>query len=90
MIGLLHELLQQVKYEDVDTLKDVIHIVEKKKVSLESTPIILPKDTADIHHTLLRASSLTYTFHPSNVYSRMKATMEQLVSQMTQLSVHLL
>ena len=29
MIGLLPELLQQVKYEGVDTLEDVIRIAEK-------------------------------------------------------------
>jgi hypothetical protein len=90
MIGMLPELLQQVKYEGVDTLKDVICITEKKKASLESTRIISPKDVTNIHPTSLRASSSTSMLHPSNMPSRMEAAMEQLVSQMTQLSVHLL
>ena len=89
MIGLLSELLQQMKYEGVDTLEEVIRIAEKKEASLESTPIIPSKDTADIQHTSLRTSSSTSTLHPSNTPSRMEAAMEQLVSQMTQLSVHL-
>ena len=90
MIGLLPELLQQVKYEGVDTLEDVICIAEKKEASLESTPIIPPKGATDIHPTSLRASSSTNTLHPSNTPSRMEVAMEQLVSQMTQFSVHLL
>lgn len=90
MIGLLPELLQQVKYEGVDTLEDVIRIAEKKEASLESTPIIQTKDATDIHPTSLRALSSTSTLHPSNAPSRLEAAMEQLVSQMTQLSVHLL
>ena len=89
MIGLLPKLLQQVKYKGVDTLEEVIRIAEKKKVSLESTPIIPSKDTADIQHTSLQTSSSTSTLHPSNMLSRIKADMEQLVSQMTQVSVHL-
>ena len=90
MIGLLPELLQQVKYEGVDILEDVICIAEKKEASLESTPIIPPKGVTDIHPTSLRASSSTNTLHPSNTPSRMEVAMEQLVSQMTQLSIHLL
>ena len=90
MIGLLPGLLQQVKYEGVDTFKEVIRIAEKKEASLESTPIIPSKDTSDIQHTSLRTSSSTSTLHPSNTPSRMEAAIEQLVSQMTQFSVHLL
>jgi hypothetical protein len=78
------------KYEGVDTLKDVIRIAKKKEVSLESTSILLPKDTTNIHPTPLRASSLTNTLHPSNTPSKMETITEQLVSQMTQLSIHLL
>jgi hypothetical protein len=89
MIELLPELFQQVKYKGVDTLND-IHIAEKKEGSLKSTPIILPKDSIlDIYLTPLRASSLTNTFYPSNKPSRIVAAMEQRVSQITQLSVHL-
>ena len=80
LIGLLPELLQQVKCEGVDTLEDVIRIAEKKEASLESTPTIPPKDTTNIHPTLLRASSSTSTLHPSNTPSQMEAAMEQLVS----------
>ena len=90
MFGLLPELLQQIKYEGVKILEDVIRIAENKEASLESIPIISPKDTTDIHPTSLWASSLTSTLHPSNTPSRMEAHIEQLVSQMTQLSVHLL
>ena len=39
MIGLLPELLQQVKYKGVDTLEEVIRIAKKKEASLETTPI---------------------------------------------------
>ena len=90
MIGLPPELLHQVKYEDVDTLEDVIRIAKKKEASLKLTPIIPPKDTTDIHPTSLRASSSTSMLHPSNTPSQIEAAMEQLVSQMIQLSVHLL
>jgi hypothetical protein len=76
MIGLLPELFQQVKYEGVDTLKDVICITEKNKASLESILIISPKDAMDIHLISLRALSSTSTFHTSNTPSRMKATMK--------------
>jgi hypothetical protein len=69
-------------------LEDVIRIAEKKKVSLESTLKILPKDATDIHPTSLGASFLICTFHSFNTPSRMEAAMEQLVLQMTQLSVH--
>ena len=86
MIKLLLKLLQQVKYEGVDTLEDVICIVEKKEGSFELTPIIPPKDTADIHHTSLRASSSTNTLHSSNTSSQMEAAMEQPMSQITQLT----
>ena len=51
MIGLLSELLQQMRYEGVNTLEDVIHIAEKNEASLESIPTKAPKDTADILHT---------------------------------------
>lgn len=64
MIGLLPELLQQVKYKGVDILEEVIRITEKKEASLKSTPIIPPKDTADIQHTSLRTSSSTSMLHP--------------------------
>ena len=74
----------------MDTLEDVMRIAKKNEVSLESTLIISLKDTTNIHSTPLRASSLTSTLYPSNTPSRMEAAMEQLVSQMTQLSVHLL
>ena len=90
MIGLLSDLLQQVKYEGVDTLKNVIYITEKKEASLELTSIISPKDTTYIHATPLPASSLISMLHPSNTLSRMEAVMKQLVSQIIQLSVHLL
>ena len=69
MIGLLPELLQQVVYEGVDTLEDVIRNAEKKEASLESTLIIPPKDTTDIHPISLQASSSTSTLHPSNTPS---------------------
>jgi hypothetical protein len=62
MIGLLPELLQQVKYEGVDTLEDVIRIAEKKEASLKSTPIIPTKDATDIHLTSLRTSSIQRAF----------------------------
>ena len=39
MIGLLPELLQQVKYKGVDTLEEVIRIAKKKDASVETTPI---------------------------------------------------
>ena len=71
MIRLLPELLLQVKYEVVDTLEDILCIAEKKEASMESIPIIPPKDTAYILHTLLRASFLTNTFHSSNTPSKM-------------------
>ena len=64
MIGLLPELLQQVKYKGMDILEEVIRITEKKEASLKSTPIIPPKDTADIQHTSLRTSSSTSMLHP--------------------------
>ena len=78
------------KYEGVNTLEEVIRIAEKKEASLESTPIISSKDTADIQHTSLRTSSSTSTLHPSNTPSKMEAALEQLVLQMTELSVQLL
>jgi len=71
-------------------LEEVIRIAEMKEASLESTPVISPKDTTDIHHTSLRVLSLTNTFHLSNKPSRMEAAMEQFVSQMTQLNIHFL
>ena len=90
LIGLVPELLQQVKYEGLDILEEVIRIAEKKEASLESTLIMPPKDTANIQHTPLRASFSTNTLHSSNTPSKMEVVMEQLVSQMTQISVHLL
>ena len=53
MIRLLPELLQQVKYEEMDTLEEIIRIAEKMEASLESTPIIPSKDMAVIQHTSL-------------------------------------
>ena len=44
MIRLLPELLQQVKYEEIDILEEIIRIAEKKEASLELTPIIPSKD----------------------------------------------
>ena len=90
MIKLLPVLLLQVKYEVVDTLEDILYIAKKKEASLELTPIIPPKDTADILHTPLRASSSTSTLHSSNTPSKMETAMEELVWQITQFRVHLL
>ena len=56
MIGLLPELLQQVKYEGVGTLEDIICIAENKEANLKSILIISPKDTTDIH-----------TMHPNSI-----------------------
>ena len=64
------------KYEGVNTLEDIIHIAKKKEASLESTPIIPPKDMMDFHHTPLRASSSISMLHASNMPSRMEATIE--------------
>lgn len=90
MIGLLPELFQQVKYEGVDTLEDVIRNAEKKEASLEFTPMTSPQNIAKTNITLVGTSSSTIPIQTPNTHSRMAVAMEQLVSQMTQLSVHLL
>ena len=75
MIGLLPKLLQQVKYKGVDTLEDVIRIVEKN-FELVWISMIPPMDMADSQQTSLRASSSTSTLHPSNTLLKMEATMK--------------
>lgn len=57
---------------------------------MKSTPILPLKDSIDIHLTPLRASYSTSAFYSSHKLSRMVAALKQLVSQITQLSVHLL
>lgn len=57
MIKLILELLQQVKYEGVNTLEDVIHVAEKKDASLEFISMTLPQDIAKTDVTLVWASS---------------------------------
>ena len=70
MIELQHKLLQQVKYEGVDTLEDVIGIVERKEASFKLTSILPPKDIIDIHPISFRASSSINTLYPSNTLLR--------------------
>lgn len=77
------------KYEGVYTLEDVIRISEKKNASLESSPIILLGDTTEVNATSLGALPLTSLFQPLYTPSRMDVAMKQLMSQMTQLSIHL-
>lgn len=70
MIKLLPKLLQQVKYKNVNTLEDVIHITENKKANLESTLIISPEDATEVHASSLGALSSTSLFQPLNTPSR--------------------
>ena len=68
MIELLLELFQQVKYEDINTLEVVIHIIEKKETNLESTPIISLEDTMKVNAMSLGASSSKVRFsHPTRL-----------------------
>ena len=76
MVGLLPELLQQVRYEGINILEDVIRIAEKNEASLEPILILLPKDTTDVHLTPLRTSSSATTFFPSNMPSKIEAAMK--------------
>lgn len=84
MIGLLLQLLQQVKYEDVDTFEQVILIAEKKKSSLGSTPIVSQKAVADIHGKPMEiSSSSSVLYRPIDSTSWMEVDMKQLVSQIS-------
>ena len=74
--GLLSKLLQQVKYEGVDILEDVIRIAEKKKIILELIMIILPENTTEVHYISQEASSSTNLLQPPNIPLKMEVIMK--------------
>lgn len=91
MIGLLPQLLQQVKYEGIDTFKQVICIAKKKEASLEKTSLVPRTIMIKSSRKSLEGSFLSRILpRPTERISRMEIAMEQLVYEMTQLSVHLL
>jgi len=85
-IGLLSELQQQVRYKQATTFDEVAEVAEKKEVSMEE----VPRPTV---HSMVKTVQFStepeLRKHPK-VNSRMESTMEQMINQMNQLSLHLL
>ncbi|CAK9191943.1 unnamed protein product [Sphagnum troendelagicum] len=85
-IGLLSELRQQVRYEQVATFNEAAEVAEKKEASMEE----VPRPTMQtMVKTVQFATEPEVRKHPE-VSSRMESAMEQMINQMNQLSLHLL
>jgi len=85
-INLLSELQQQVRYEQAATFDEAVKVAEKKEVSMEE----IPRPTVQsMVKTIPFSTEPKLRKHPE-VSSRMESTMEQMINQMNQLSLHLL
>jgi len=85
-IGLLSELQQQVRYEQVAMFDEAAEVVKKKEVSMEEVPRLTSQSMVKV---VQFSTELELPKH-SKVSSRMEATMEQMINQMNELSLHLL
>jgi hypothetical protein len=85
-ISLLSELRQQMRYEQAAMFDEVVEVVEKKEVSMEEIPRPTSQSMVKVIQFLIE---LELRKHPK-VSSCMESTMEQMINQMNQLSLHLL
>jgi hypothetical protein len=85
-IGLLSELRQQVKYEQVATFDEAAEVAKKKEVSMEEVPRPTVQFMVKTIQFLIEPELRK---HPK-MSSCMESAMEQMINQMNQLSLHLL
>jgi len=85
-IGLLSELRQQVRYEQVAMFDEVTEVAEKKEVNMEEVP---RPTVQSMVKTIQFSIEPELRKHPE-MSSRMESAMEQMINQMNQLSLHLL
>jgi len=85
-IGLLSELRQQVKSEQATTFDEVTEVAKKKEVSMEEVP---RPTVQSMVKTVQFSTKPELRKHPE-VSSCMESTMEQMINQMNQVSLHLL
>jgi hypothetical protein len=85
-ISLLLELRQEVKYEQVATFDEATKVAEKKEVSMEE----VPRPTMQSMVKTVQFSTEPELRKYPEMNSRMESTMERMINQMNQLSLHLL
>jgi hypothetical protein len=85
-IDILSELRQQMRYEQVAMFDEVTKVVEKKEVSMEE----ISQPTTQSMVKAIQFSTEPKLRKPPEVSSCTKSTMEQMINQMNQLSLHLL
>ncbi len=84
-IGLLSELRQQVRYEQVATFDEAVAVAEKE-ANMEE---VLRPTVQTMVKTVQFSTEPEVRKHPE-VNSRMESATEQMINQMNQLSLHLL
>jgi len=80
-IGLLSELRQQVRYEQVVTFDEAAEVAKKKEVNMEE---VLRPTVQSMVKTIQFSTEPELQKHPK-VNSRMESAMEQMINQMNQL-----
>jgi hypothetical protein len=86
IIGLLSELRQQVRYEQMKMFDEATEMAKKKEVNMEEIPHLIMQSMVKEIQISIEPKSQKHL----EMSSRMESALEQMINQMNQLSFHLL